>query len=386
MNVSRLLKEPLNRASSNHTAARADPGRSPGRGSGLLRYLLAQPVKTLALLLMLPLAAVAQGFAGLGTEAGDFALPRPGVVLDFPADHGPHPTYRIEWWYLTANMTGPDGTPYGLQWTLFRSALAPSDGQGWDTPQLWMGHAAVTTPETHHVAERLARGGIGQAGVRAHPFSAWIDDWTMEGPDLDALRLTASGRDFAYDVALTATGPLVLHGQAGYSVKSAAGQASYYYSQPFYDLSGRLILPGGEVAVTGRAWLDREWSSQPLAGDQRGWDWFSLSFDSGDRLMGFVLRGATDYTAGTWITAAGAATALPDGAFAATPLAWHEVAGRELPVEWRVRLAERGVDVTVAAINRDAWMATSVPYWEGPVTVTGSHSGTGYLEMTGYDE
>ena len=43
-----------------------------------------------------------------------------------------------------------------------------------------------------------------------------------------------------------------------------------------------------------------------------------------------------------------------------------------------------GVDVTIEAVNRDAWMALSVPYWEGPVTVTGSHGGHGYLEMTGY--
>ena len=343
-------------------------------------------VKTLALLLILPLQAAAQGFAGLGTEARDFAVPRPGTDFDFPADHGPHPEYRIEWWYLTANMTGPDGTPYGLQWTLFRSALAPRDGQGWDTPQLWMGHAAITTPDAHHVAERLARGGIGQAGVKADPFHAWIDDWAMQGPDFDTLRLTASGPDFAYDVDLEATGPLVRHGQAGYSVKSPAGQASYYYSQPFYKLGGTLTLPEGEVPVTGTAWLDREWSSQPLAEDQEGWDWFSLSFDSGDKLMGFVLRGADDFTAGTWITAGGETTALPDGAFTATPRDWHEVAGRSVPVEWRVRLPERGVDVTVAAINRDAWMTTSVPYWEGPVTVGGSHAGTGYLEMTGYGE
>jgi predicted secreted hydrolase len=77
------------------------------------------------------------------------------------------------------------------------------------------------------------------------------------------------------------------------------------------------------VPVTGKAWLDREWSSQPLAADQTGWDWFSLSFDTGDKMMGFVLRGATDYTAATWITADGVATAFPDGAFAATPLARH---------------------------------------------------------------
>lgn len=343
-------------------------------------------VKALLVLLCLPLPALAQGFAGLGSNAGDFAQPAPETMLQFPADHGAHPAFRIEWWYLTANLTGPDGTAYGLQWTLFRSALAPHDGEGWQPPQLWMGHAAVTTPKAHFVAERLARGGIGQAGVQAAPFSAWIDDWAMQGQDLDRLRLTASGSDFAYDVGLVATGPLVLHGQNGYSVKSAAGQASHYYSQPFFDVAGSLTLPEGTVPVTGKAWLDREWSSQPLAQDQTGWDWFSLSFDTGEKLMGFVLRGATDFTAATWIAADGSATALPDGAFAATPLAQHAVAGRDVPVEWRVRLAERGVDVTVQALNPEAWMATSVPYWEGPVQVSGSHTGVGYLEMTGYQD
>jgi predicted secreted hydrolase len=342
--------------------------------------------KALILALLLPLQAMAQGFAGLGTEAGDFAVPQPGTVLQFPADHGAHPEYRIEWWYLTANMTGPDGTPYGLQWTLFRSALSPRDGEGWDTPQLWMGHAAVTTPTAHFVAERLARGGIGQAGVTAVPFSAWIDNWVIEGADFNTLSLRATGTDFAYDVGLTAKGPLVLHGQQGYSIKSAAGQASHYYSQPFFDLSGTMTLPDGAVPVKGTAWLDREWSSQPLAQDQTGWDWFSLSFDSGDKLMGFVLRGDADYTSATWIAADGTTTAYPDGAFSAMPLARHTVAGREVPTTWQVRLPDRGVDVTVAALNPDAWMATSIPYWEGPMTIAGSHKGAGYLEMTGYDD
>lgn len=343
-------------------------------------------VRVFLLALWLPLQAMAQGFAGLGSGGGDFAQPDPDHMLTFPADHGAHPDYRIEWWYLTANLTGPDGTPYGLQWTLFRSALAPRDGQGWDTPQLWMGHAAVTTPTAHNVAERLARGGIGQAGVTATPFAAWIDDWSMAGPDMNSLRLTASAPDFAYDMQLRAQGPLILHGQNGYSVKSAAGQASHYYSQPFFSITGTLTLPEGVLEVTGNAWLDREWSSQPLAPDQTGWDWFSLSFDSGDKLMGFVLRGSADYTAATWITAEGTATAFADGAFSATALSRHRVAGRNVPVEWHVRLPDRGVDVTVRALNPDAWMATSVPYWEGPVTITGSHGGVGYLEMTGYDD
>ena len=343
----------------------------------------------LALLLAPP--ASAQGFADLGAPAAGFALPDPAHSLTFPADHAAHPAFRIEWWYLTATLSGPNGADYGLQWTLFRTALSPGDTAGWQSPQLWMGHAAVTTASSHHVAERLARGGIGQAGVTAAPFTAWIDNWHMAsaapaGADpLSALTLTATGADFSYALDLQAEGPLVLQGVNGYSVKSAAGQASHYYSQPFYTATGTLTLPGGTVPVTGQAWLDREWSSQPLAADQTGWDWFSLMFDDGTRLMGFVLRdGAGGFTSGTWIAADGTPTPLPPGALTAQPLTRAEVAGRNLPVEWRLTLPDHGLDVTLTALNPQSWMATSVPYWEGPIRFSGTHTGRGYLEMTGY--
>ncbi|SIT78055.1 lipocalin-like domain-containing protein [Pontibaca methylaminivorans] len=342
------------------------------------------------LLCLLAGAAQGQGFAGLGTTAEGFAIPQRGHMLTFPTDHGAHPEFRIEWWYLTATLDGEDGRQYGVQWTLFRSALAPDPGDnGWATPQLWMAHAALTTPETHHFDERLARGGIGEAGVTAAPFHAFIDNWDMKGEagkGISTLDLRASGPDFAYDLQLSATLPLVLHGEGGYSVKSPAGQASHYYSQPSYEVTGTITLPDERVvAVTGQGWLDREWSSQPLAEDQSGWDWFSLSFESGARMMGFRLRDrGAGFTAATWIAADGTASTLDDNSLRLTPLATAEVAGRKVPVRWRVELPARNLDVTVSALNPDAWMGTSFPYWEGPVNVTGSHGGRGYLEMTGY--
>lgn len=345
-------------------------------------------VRALLFCLLLPTAAFAQGFAGLGTDVTGFAEPKPNPEFRFPDDHGPHPEYRIEWWYLTANLSGDDDRDYGLQWTLFRSALRPETGSGWDTPQLWMGHAAVTTPDRHFVSERLARGGIGQAGVQADPFEAWIDDWQMVGAsDWSDLQLTASGPNFAYEMELDAQGPLIFHGVNGYSVKSAQGQASYYYSQPFFEISGTLQLPSGDVDVTGRAWLDREWSSQPLSDDQSGWDWFSLTFETGERLMGFELRqtDGSEYSSATWIGADGTTQAFADGAFSADPLDVTSVQGRDVPTRWRVRLPEKGLDAEVVAINTQAWMTTSVPYWEGPVRISGSHAGVGYLEMTGYE-
>ena len=343
------------------------------------------------LLVFLTGPAAAQGFADLGAAAAGFALPDPAHTLTFPADHGAHPDFRIEWWYLTATLSGPDGTDYGLQWTLFRTALAPGDAEGWQSPQLWMGHAAITTETEHHVAERLARGGVGQAGVTPDPFTAWFDDWQMTShaapatDPLSALTLAAHGPNFAYTIDLQADGPLVLHGTNGYSVKSAAGQASHYYSQPFYTATGTLTLPEGDIPVTGHAWLDREWSSQPLAADQTGWDWFSLMFDDGARLMAFVLRdGSGGFTSGTWIAPDGTPTPLAPGALHAEPLTIASVAGRSLPVEWRLTLPDHGLDVTLTTLNPNAWMATSVPYWEGPMRFEGSHTGRGYLEMTGY--
>ena len=349
-------------------------------------------VRAILIWLCMMTAAFGQGFAGLDQKAEGFSVPAAGKPLMFPADHGPHSDYRIEWWYVTANLHGSDGADYGVQWTLFRTSLAPSGGTGWSTPQVWMGHAALTTATNQFASERLARGGIGQAGVNAAPFSAWIDNWQLVGPgtpDMDTisnLGMTASGQDFSYALKLNAKGPLVLQGNGGFSVKSAQGQASYYYSQPSYDVKGTLNLPSGTVEVSGKAWLDHEWSSQPLAQDQKGWDWFSLHFDTGEKLMGFRLRDAgTGFTAATWIGVDGKPQAQSSGALKVTPLETATVAGRSIPTRWRVELAGHGIDVTTTALNPNAWMPTQIPYWEGPVRLSGSHKGEGYVEMTGYE-
>lgn len=345
----------------------------------------------LLLLLLLASPALAQGFAGLGGDAQGFAVPERGRALAFPQDHGAHPAYRIEWWYLTANLEGADGRDYGAQWTLFRSALAPEEKPGWLSPQLWMGHAALTTAERHRSAERVARGGIGQAGVTLQPFSAAIDDWSMTSraaptaDPLSALTITAAGEGFSYRLDLDAKGPLVLQGDRGYSVKSAQGQASYYYSQPFYTVSGVITVDGKDIAVTGKAWFDHEWSSQPLAAHQTGWDWFSFHFDSGEKLMGFRLRDQGEgFTSATWISADGTPEPQPPGALTVTPLSWKDVEGHRVPVEWEVALPAKGLEVMTQAVNDEAWMTTQVSYWEGPVRITGSHPGQGYVEMTGY--
>ncbi|WEJ03788.1 iron ABC transporter permease [Pseudomonas sp. FJ2-5-13] len=328
-------------------------------------------------------------FAGLGSDAADFAQVVPGKVFSFPEDHGPHDGFRIEWWYVTANLKDAQGNVFGVQWTLFRNALKAGSVQpGWRDSTVWLGHAAVTSATRHYAAERLARGGVGQAGAQAEPFNAWIDDWTFAtypgaASPLADMQLKASGAQFAYDLHLTSSRPLVLQGDGGYSRKSDQGQASYYYSQPFFTASGSVSLDGHTYQVSGPAWLDREWSSQPLAASQTGWDWFSLHLDRGAQLMLFRVRekDSDGYLTGTWIDAQGHTETLHNSDIQLTPLTTTTIDGRNIPTRWSLKIPGKQLDITTEAVNPKAWMDLGIPYWEGPVRFEG---GVGYLEMTGY--
>jgi predicted secreted hydrolase len=334
-----------------------------------------------------------QSFGDLGRDANGFAPVTPGAALEFPRDFGSHPGHRIEWWYLTANLEDDGGASYGVQWTLFRQALEPgAERKGWANQHVWMGHAAVTSKDRHLYAETFARGGVGQAGVIAAPFRAWIDSWMLRSPDLSPeanlsqLEVTASNPDFSYRLRLRSTGRLVLQGDQGYSRKSERGQASYYFSQPFFTADGIITLHGKEVNVRGRAWMDREWSSQPLAPDQKGWDWFSLHFDTGEKLMLFQIRHEDGklYRTGTWISLEGQTQPIEANDIILDPGIQRTIAGRRLPIRWTLKIKSRGLDIECAPLNPQSWMGTSFPYWEGPIHFSGSHAGRGYLEMTGY--
>lgn len=346
-----------------------------------------------ALLAGLGSKVLAQGFAGLGESSNGFETVVPGKTFSFPADHGPHPAFRIEWWYVTANLVDSSGTAYGAQWTLFRQAVAAGGApEGWANQQIWMGHAAVTRADTHRYAQTFARGGVGQAGVEASPFHAWIDAWEMAGRDamnpdtIAPLDLGAAGADFSYTLRLHANRPLVLQGDGGYSRKSLREQASYYYSQPHYQVKGSLVIDDKAADVTGQAWLDREWSSQPLAPDQNGWDWLSLHFSTGDKLMLYRMR-QTDgqhYGSGKWFARDGSTALLATSDITMTPQAATEIEGRKIPTAWRIAIPKLSLAIDCAPLNARSWMGTSFPYWEGPISFGGSHTGAGYLEMTGY--
>jgi predicted secreted hydrolase len=347
-----------------------------------------------------------------GNPAG-YAQVLPGQTIVFPQDHLPHPDYRIEWWYLTANLTDATGAQYGIHWTLFRQSMNPAADPGsWASNQVWMLHAALSTPDDHVYQQNFARGGIGQADVTINAeglFDAWLDDSRLTSTFASASasvsplpgRLQFTVADYVVQLDLTANTPWVLQGKQGYSQKSSLGQASYYYSQPHIQVSGHISQRTDEAekdgpaqkttAVSGQGWLDREWSSQPLAPDQPGWDWLSVHLEDGHALMVYRLRqkNGDDWISGSWVDPDGQATTLTKDEIIFEPIATTTLttAGgieRQLPLHWRVSLPAKGLSWTVSPLSKNHWLDTAFPYWEGPVSLSGSSKGQGFLELTGY--
>ncbi len=333
------------------------------------------------------------------------AEPDPGFAralepraFQFPQDHGAHPDFATEWWYLTGNLYTESGRRFGYQFTLFRVGLRPGEtarDSAWRTNQLYMGHLAISdiAAAKHYSAERFARAAAGLAGASASPFEVWLGPWSIRG-SVEFFPLTLSAQNTDIDVSLqlqSGDKPIVLQGERGLSRKSATpGNASYYYSFTRLPTRGELRIGDTVYTVQGDSWMDREWSSSALDKDQAGWDWFALQLDDGRELMYYQLRTKQGevhaFSRGNLVDKDGSVHSLLPNQVKLTPLRdWQAADGTRYPVGWRLQVAEYDLDLNVQAALDDQLMDHSVRYWEGAVDVSGSQGGKGYLELSGYD-
>jgi len=351
------------------------------------------------------------GLLGAGDTEG-YASALEARAFSFPEDHGPHPEFRNEWWYVTGNLDGPAGERFGFELTFFRFSLTPrnetlnENDSAWKTNQVFIGHFAVSDvgAEKFYVAQRYSRGSAGLAGARAAPFRIWLEDWSIQSatkPQEQAAEkfspweLRASDGDVSLDLRLVPIKKPVLNGLEGLSQKSAQpGNASYYYSIPRLETNGRLRIGAMTYEVTGLSWLDREWGSSALSIDQQGWDWFALQLSDGSDLMFYKLRrrdGTVDeHSAGTWIDASGRTTHLRrDDVLIDVREHWESEQGDSYPAAWSISVPKLNLQIDVVPVLHNQELITTVRYWEGAVDVSGTSgadvvAGRGYVELTGY--
>ncbi len=377
----------------------------------------------------LALGAIAS-FASIAS----FALPaRAGagaVALRFPRDFGAHPERRIEWWYLTgwlADPAEPLRPLHGFQVTFFRSRTDVRDDHpsAFAARQLLMAHAAWSDVRSARQVhdQRIARAGFGIADSALGDSDVRLRDWTLRreglpglGADRASLYRITLGRSALgdrLDLSARTTGPVLLQGDQGWSRKGPKPQQfSHYYSQPQLALQATLVRDGRTLALTGRGWLDHEWSDSLLDADAIGWDWVGFNLLDGRSLTAFRLRrhnrqgigedpGSADpadptlWTGGSWREPDGRSRsyAHADGeALRWTPLRhWTSPATQaRYPVEWQLDTPAGRFRVRALsdAQELDSRASTGTVYWEGLSELLDADGrqrlGLGYLEMTGY--
>lgn len=347
------------------------------------------------------------GLRLLGGESGDgFALATTPRDFVFPLDHGSHPDFRTEWWYFTGNLETAEDRHFGFELTFFRYALAPPrattpSDSAWRSEEVWMAHFAVTDSAGRRfiARERLTRAAFGLAGADADPLRVWVKDWSATGRASNgelALRLEARDEQTALSLSLQSTAPPVAQGDRGLDTKGVGyGNASYYYSMPRLEADGQITVEGETFAVTGLAWLDREWSTSSLEPGTVGWDWFALHLSDGSSLMFYRLRTtngeASPFSGGTLVSADGSQTRLTRSEVELTALDfWLSPAtGVRYPVAWRLVAPGLGVTLEIRPYLDKQELDLSVRYWEGAVRGEGTGpagplSAQGYLELAGY--
>ncbi len=359
-------------------------------------------------------SALSSDAAGSDLGFARALVPRPFL---FPADHGPHPEFRTEWWYVTGNLISSEGFSFGFQWTIFRQALAPQTpdrASHWGARDVYLGHFAISdiAGRRFRSFERFRRGALGLAGASAVPFRVVLDDWVLEsltanekslGNSTWPARLQATAGEgkerTAIDLRLNQGVPPVPQGDRGLSKKGAApGNASYYYSLPRMPAHGEIRLGGKSFKVSGLAWLDREWSTSVLSPDLIGWDWFALQLGDGpegDDLMLYRLRRrdgtAAPESRGSWIASDGTSRSIDWRDLVLTESAtWTSPkSGARYPAEWRVQIPREHLDLVIRPRLADQELDGTFRYWEGAVVVSGTRAGRpllgqGYVELTGY--
>ena len=315
-----------------------------------------------------------------------------GLALQFPRDHGAHPHFRTEWWYVTGALDLPRND-IGFQLTFFRvrTGFAEALGSPIAASQILFAHAAVTLPGDKLLhADRAARANLG-AGYSRTDCDVTIGAWQMQRNASDEFTLKAQDAQFAFDFSLTPTQPKMLQGDAGFSQKgSRAEQASYYVSWPQLQVNGSIVLDGQSQKAQGKAWFDHEWSSEVLGDADVGWDWLGINMADSGALMAFRIRdaaGATVFAHATLRDASGRTqTWTTDEVQFKALRKWRSARGTEYPVETELRFGPHIIRTKPTIDDQELSTRRPAPvtYWEGLVQVEGTLSGRGYLELTGY--
>ncbi|MBD1577315.1 carotenoid 1,2-hydratase [Vibrio sp. S11_S32] len=314
----------------------------------------------------------------------------PGKAVSIVKDMNEHTAFHYETWHYRANVKGSDGKDYGVQWLMYRIANSDNTGVGWKNAQIYTTQVVVSTAGKSWAQQRIARGGVGQAGVLMDPFRLWIDNWSWQSSNNTAApsRIMVHSDDFSVDLRTASFGPYVLMGDKGYKVThDLLSKASYQFSAPFLRTKGKLVLNGKTVEVQGLAWIDKEWGNDLVPEKGFAWDAFSIHLTDGRTLAlnQYHQQDQMKYVTGTLAARNGSVINIDNDDIRLYPLEKVTLLdGRVLPLRWVIEIPKYDISLITQTMKKELWLPFWIPSWEGPIRVTGSQMGVGFMQLT-YD-
>lgn len=215
-----------------------------------------------------------------------------------------------EWWYATGILHDARGGLYSWQFTIMNISLYIM------APKVIMLALTDYQTGTHHYLQQT-RWIFKDLEITTDRLR-FADLATLQKDD-KGMRLSLRHKSFSLELSLDYGKGAFWHCDEGRLQMALPGkkQTTLYYSYPNMPSQGTLTLIGQKMAVTGKAWFDRQGGTYSLMDRRTHWEWFSLRFFDEEEMMLFTFP-QSSYQDGTYITSKGVRHRLREYTITAT--------------------------------------------------------------------
>jgi predicted secreted hydrolase len=322
--------------------------------------------------------------------------------IKLPEDMHQHDAV-IEWWYFNGRLADAKGNQYSFMDCLFRADVKKVNipylknfaGRMKTSRYVTFAHSVMADLTGKKSYKEIQNVSLSSRDSFTKPlfFVDYIDPVSvMNGFVVNEIAETKPNVFHAKtkwaDLTMESRKTPMLEGGEGFI--TVRDRQSFYYSLTDLRTNGTVLIGDQWIPVSGRSWMDHQWSDVSYTRDQ--WTWFSIQLDDGTDIMcvEYADKKRKDCLVDVRSTR-GHAAHYEQAVFSHNDRIWQSKKTKaSYPLSWTITVPEGNIGLTTSAILPDEEMIFgSINYWEGAITVTGmignkKVKGVGFMELAGY--
>ena len=317
--------------------------------------------------------------------------------IKFPKDELAH-NHAIEWWYWNGHLQDKKGNRYSYMDCLFKAypkRLKISFIKNIPVKTLYFYHSMVTDIKKKKFYPKVDY----VSSVSKDSFSKPLlfinhhNPIMLDGYFNNVMRAIKKDHYFLktenIELYLDSQKKPIFEGGTGY-LRLAKSNYTYYYSLTNLKTKGRIKIRNQWIEVTGKSWMDHQWSNANKL--DNGWTWFSIQLDNNIEVVCYEygkLQKGKKLASISYANNKQAHSTLVKF----TPLGkrWKSQKTKaKYPLQWRIEIPEFKINIVAQAlVKHQEMLFGTINYWEGPMRILGRMgrkkvSGLGFAELVGY--